>query len=256
MLHDDHPTRSVYIPNGSDPSAHLNPLPLQVLQTAARSSLKAGSVSVLKTGGSPQKRLLKLSVVLCASAILACMGVIAYSSTYPATDGISQLGLMRCGELPCFRGIEPGRTSWADAVAAFNGQSSIRIDGFAGNFVLFPSKNGASLGAIFIRLPLDQLITIGELIAFYGTPSCVHIFRQSHTLILHYPSLHVLTQFVDHRISASTSIKFILIGEPVTLLDQHQTQCDPTRFDSNQGQVSRRAWRGFASARSYFEAGQ
>src|SRR5262249_22091672 len=104
--------------------------------------------------------------------------VVVFSRGSAQEDRLARLGLRRCSDLPCLHGVIPGQTSWTDALAAFNGQAALTDDPLFDKITLFRSSNGLSLEAILIELPPDHPVPLGEIIAYYGTPSCVFIYGQ------------------------------------------------------------------------------
>src|SRR5258708_36498805 len=185
---------------------------------------------------------LLITLGLALTITLICMAVVASSRTHVLPNENWDMGLMRCAGEPCFLEITPGKTTWVAAVAALGNDSKYA------KVVLVPSENGNSVDSIFIEPLVEQPITVGEIVALYGTPSCVDIYRQSSTVELNYRLLHVLTQFTDNQIRPDAYVTFIVMENPSV----YPTQCDS--IDGYKRQAIRRFWQGFASEQYYLYA--
>ncbi len=218
--------------------------------SGARSIWGTSLARFLRILALPRNRLLLLTIALCAILTMGCTTVIAFSRAYPASDRLSELGLRRCIETLCFRGIIPGRTSWQDAIVAFNGHSIAEGDPFFGRIMLLPSSDGNSLESILIDHPLDEPIQLGEIMALYSFPACVDIYPRTGMLVLHYGMLHVLTRFINTQISPNTPVMQIVLKIPVPNSNT-SPQCSSVHSAEINGQYAQRSWRGFVSEQRY-----
>ncbi|HVU14404.1 MAG TPA: hypothetical protein VHD90_24165 [Phototrophicaceae bacterium] len=159
------------------------------------------------------KRLSGLAFSISLLLTMICTVVVVSSGTLPESEHRPAVGLMRCGDLPCYQTITPGETSWRSAVAALGGQSIIREDASYSEIALFPSSDGGTVASILLDRPIHP-VTIGNLVALYGTPTCMVVFRESNTLMLHYPLLHVYAQFSDKTFTPFSHARSIVLGTP------------------------------------------
>lgn len=199
----------------------------------------------------PGNLLPRLILGLCALLVLTCLVLIVYSRLLLSTDERAPSGFLDCAGVPCFRALTPGQTSWAEALAAFDGRSIIVGDTAYAKIALFPSADGNMLAAILLDQPLDRSITVGMMMLRYGTPACVNVYQNPGTLTLHFGSVHVLTRLVNNNFSAFTRVLAIVLGNPDDDSEPASHGCNLTLPDGQGKQRSQRPWRGFASIEHY-----
>ncbi len=146
----------------------------------------------------PLARLLALTLVVSAIAVLLCLLflVLGRTSMTSAENGLP--GLDHCHDLPCFRGLIPGQTSWTEAIGAFGGQSDIGDDEHYAHIALLPSHDGVLLDAIFLDRPMNSGAVLALILNLFGQPTCINMYRRPGSVVLHYSQLHVLSR-VDRR---------------------------------------------------------
>jgi hypothetical protein len=151
--------------------------------------------------------------------------------------------MSRCAGTPCWNAIVPGKTGWADALTIISAHS----DPTAGQVTGFPSDDGQSVASLLLTRPTLRL---GEVIALYGKPQCVDIFRQVDTMTLHYTLLHVLTRFQNDHLSPDSPILSLVLGAlPGTESDA--PVCDGPHSAETDLHMARRRWLGYASLQIY-----
>lgn len=201
--------------------------------------------------------LMRPSVIVGILMAVVCLTLMTLGHFFAGAQGESPLELARCADTPCFRGLTPGKTSWADALAAFGGHSEISDDPAYLKITLFASPDGDRLGAIYLQRPLDPSVTAASAAAIYGEPLCVEIFRRPQTtLIMHYSRAHILMRFSGSRFSPNTPIIAIVLGNPYPHLseDQPTSACDRETSDEDNPQALLREWQGFATIDHYLKA--
>src|SRR5262249_28202674 len=115
--------------------------------------------------------------------------------------------------------------------------------------VLFSSSQEEKLASIMLDQPLDSPLTVGEVMTLYGTPSCLHVYPNF--VVLHFGSVHVLTDRVYQNFNLDTRVRTIVIGNPVEYMDWPIPSCALTLSDNKHEQNPLRSWQGFASIQRY-----
>jgi hypothetical protein len=205
------------------------------------------------------------SASLCIVLAAMCASMPAYGSTRPVVNGALRLGLNRCIDGPCFQAMVPGRISWKDAVITLEALYDRGILEYSNmargalsyvvtdsrlnrELVLHASPDSRTLTSIYIRPPLAQPVTVGDILGLYGAPACIDTFyRTSGNLTLHYDSLHVLVPIDGKRFNSATRIISILLDIPG---GHSQDRCD-TNQPGNPGAPDTPPWRGFALLQHY-----
>ncbi len=156
-------------------------------------------------------------------------------------------GLADCAGNPCFHNAIPGQTSWPEAIAAFDGRSTIADDASYLKITLFPSEHNNQLAAIMLERPLGQAVTVGAILAHYGTPSCVSASQHPGVVILHYPAVHFMTRPIQNVFGPLTRITTVVLGNPVGGSWRRSLTCQTLRV----GGSSQHSWHGFAALEYY-----
>jgi hypothetical protein len=201
----------------------------------------------------PISLLLRFSLGLWLATAVAGIIVIHSSHAFPDRDVLTRQGLTVCEGIPCFRGIIPERTDWETGLAIFNGETTITTDPFYMRVILLPSADGQKVDAIFLDRPLDPSFTVGTVIDIFDAPGCVdtYVYHHSGTLILHYPGLHVLTQFTDNHFSSYTRAVTVVLGDPETFSSDPSALCNTVSSGENNGRYTQHSWKGFAYIHDY-----
>jgi hypothetical protein len=196
---------------------------------------------------------------------LGCAAIIRYSSGQPSANRAAELGLGICAGRPCFRGLVPGDTRWTDAVvmleglryrgiqysAGASGSLSYIISGknFKQHITLYAAHEGSALASIYLHIPRSERLTVSDILALYGPPTCVDTrYRSGDSLLLHYPALHILVPAGRNRFGSATPVLSVLLGHAV---GQPDDLCDLSPGNN----PNQQPWRGFAFIRKYLNAG-
>lgn len=199
------------------------------------------------------KPLVQFCAAVCVALTAVSVGMMA--AGYIGNRTTSGFELMRCGDQPCFRGITPGQTNWADAVAVFKGQQLIQSDTQFAKIALFPSSAGDTVGGLLLDRPLGEATTVGAVLAVYGTPTCLEINRVANTLILHYPGLHVLARFRENRFNPESQVVAVVLGQVSDAVVAQKPVCSDLGQFTERAQTSQHVWQGFASLQHYLNPG-
>ena len=155
--------------------------------------------------------------------------------------------LADCAGNPCFHNAIPGLTSWSEAIAAFDGRSTVADDASYLKITLFPSEHNNQLAAIMLEHPLGQAVTVGAILKRYGTPTCVSVSQHPGVVILHYPAVHFMTRPVQNVFGPLTRISTIVIGTPVYSSGNQSPACQLLPASRS----SQHTWHGFAALEYY-----
>jgi hypothetical protein len=136
----------------------------------------------------------------------------------------------------------PGKTSPTDAAVIIAADTELA----ASQIVTFASDNGEHVAALMLNRPA---LSLGEVLALYGKPQCVDIFRQVGTVTLHYALLHVLTRFQDDHLSPDSPILSLVLGNMPGM--DAAPPCDGPQSAEVDTRMARRRWKGFASLQQY-----
>ena len=90
------------------------------------------------------------SIRLSLGVAVVVMGILALGRIQSADNKLSRLGLTLCEDVACFRGLIPGRTSWQEAIAQFNGQSTLSGDPFYYHITVIPTTDGQFLDSVLL----------------------------------------------------------------------------------------------------------
>jgi hypothetical protein len=181
----------------------------------------------------------------------------------PVQDPVLSFGLAHCVDgLPCFRDVTPGRTSWSEAQAAFASLGDTEISspmtftmrGPYGHVVYSRSLDQTAVGVIFIDVPVETRLPLGEFIEEYGPPCEIGIktYRAYYSFTLYYPQLYAELQTAD-GLTMNASLRQIGFYDPASLSGLMKDTCpheDPLMayFDRPSFYSP---WKGFASISHY-----
>jgi hypothetical protein len=206
--------------------------------------------------------LARLFIGSVAGLAALCVAALAYGHFRPGPDVSATLGLDRCDNKPCFRGMIPGQTDWsiAQVVLALLGNSQIfkeyifvRI-GSDGSALLYPSRDGVTVGSIFIDVPTATRLSLGEIIQHYGPPCGLNIPKDpavNNSLVLDYPQVSFSAQVPTHQPTIDTPVRHIVFSDPADLVRWALNLCQEDDAAQEGSPAVFRPWRGFASVRTY-----
>ncbi|MBL8166333.1 MAG: hypothetical protein JNJ61_30390 [Anaerolineae bacterium] len=134
-------------------------------------------------------------------------------------DDARATSLQTCGGAACALGITPGSTSWEAAYRAFSGTDGqlsaksivVRLRPRA-EAALYVSVNRVHVGRIALSFmePLD----LGWVLARYGTPCGVSIYRGAQMLTLRYPFLLANVNLTGERLDSRLPVTSIQYKDP------------------------------------------
>ena len=210
-----------------------------------------------------------VSGVLMLVGINVALEVMAISSgaLQHASDASARLGLARCRDIPCFRGLIPGQSPWSDAlnavfVESYRQTSDTLLVASSSDSVVFirQASHSATVGQIMITIDSETGPSLGDIIHLYGSPCAVSFNASvSHSapslLFLYYPRLLITTKTATNSIAMAALIQSILFINPADPDGTCRRSCvakDP--YLLQRGDIYR-PWFGFSSIGHYQSAG-
>jgi hypothetical protein len=186
------------------------------------------------------KPLIRVTLLCFVTLGLLIWGSVLIGHAQPRPEFFGALG--RCEGLPCYVGIVPGQTRWADVQTRFEIVTELRGDnhmylayappGFSGTLRFFPSGDGL-LREVDLRFSTTGL-KIGDLIAEMGVPCAVGITTRGLPVVV-YPSMGVLV--AGERMGEAQLVKLTSTVTGINLLR------DPDCSLVNS--LALHTWRGF-----------
>ncbi len=206
----------------------------------------------------------RLMVLIIAALAMSISVALLIGITRSVQDPVLSFGLAHCmDDLPCFRGVTPGRTAWSEGQAAFASLGDIEVSsplttimrGPYGYIVYSRSLGQTTVGAIFIDVPLERQLSLGDFIEEYGPPCEIGIktYRAYYSFTLYYPLLYVDTQIMD-RLTINASVRHVGFYDPARLSGLAKAPClHEDRFTTYYDRPSWYGpWAGFASISHYW----
>lgn len=198
-------------------------------------------------------RIMHISIL----ALVTGFGFFAYVSLFFGQTSVllaprKAPDLASCGDRACFRGLIPYETPWSEAIEQFNGHNQILDDAEYAQIVLLPTSDSTTLASILLDISFDQNLPLAAVLSLYGPPTCIEIYRLHGVVMLHYPSLHLMSQVGRTGVLGPDTLvlKVVLGGEPV---NEGQVEiCDGPLPQIINHQLSRHTWQGFKSISHYF----
>lgn len=205
-------------------------------------------------------RVLHWLLILLLTLIAATGGTLLIGRAQPDQNPLRAWGVDLCNNIPCFRDIVPGVTSWLTVTERFNADSQIAsfqalID--EKNFIVFSATakdadNGitpestVSSFAIYCGVGLEHcpFIEVGEFISVLGMPCSFGISGLIPNPRIGYPSFSVGLDWEETRISGHILVAGILISESTEETKAHNCVENNDIFTTYK-------WKGFASFRVY-----
>src|SRR5260221_11266531 len=93
----------------------------------------------------------RLMVIIIAALAMSISVALLIGIARPIQNPVSSFGLARCmDDLPCFRGVTPGRTRWSEAQAAFASLGNTDLSGPKTTIIL------GSYGNVVYSRSVDQ----------------------------------------------------------------------------------------------------
>jgi hypothetical protein len=199
------------------------------------------------------KRLVLLTLGLAGCLVVLLITTLAYARRSSATQ-VGQVGFTLCDGYPCYDGITPGLTTWAQAKMIF---SEAARESLNSNFsILTLDENSAPIsfyshgsmvgfiGANYWKAKTP--ITVGQLMIIFGLPCAVRMVvddRGTPTFIqaLHYPTTTVFVSYAA-RLTPQASVTLINVYKPSL-----GSQC----YAGADSQTALAPWEGFATAPHY-----
>jgi hypothetical protein len=184
-----------------------------------------------------------LFTLIIVAALAALTGIARLISILRSIQNpVLSFGLARCvDDLPCFRGVTPGRTVWTEAQAAFASLGDTEVSspmttimtGAYGYIVYSRSVNHTAVGAIFIDVPLETQLPLGEFIEEFGPPCDIGIktYSQYYSFTLYYPLLYADMQ-IANGLTMNTSVRHVGFYDPISLSSLAKDSCpheNPTK---------------------------
>ncbi len=189
--------------------------------------------------------------------ILCCLAIgFGRIHSIPSSAATS-FGLDRCDDVPCFRGLIPGKTSWSNALATTGNPPVIGLDRGHPIMSLAQSTDHALLDAISIDVPPDTTITVSDVINLYGVPCQIYLYSRSPTtpnvITLRYPGLCVQTGIIEERLTPDSPIRHLYYLTSLAPRQGSAVPCGNDLTSSSSAMVMSgwRPWRGFASLQRY-----
>lgn len=200
-------------------------------------------------------RLAAFILRLCFGSGVLCL--LALLVGWVSAAGEPAIGLANCGGTPCVYGIAPGHVGWGEAqqgllqrarqFSQFISQpkSITAVNAKRGTAALYISVDLTNVGRI--SLTPEGEITAGWLLAHFGQPCGITIYRYNNIITLRYPTLLANVDAATHRITASTPLQHIQVLDPAFKSDYQRNVC----IDNVTDGARNYRWAGFARARYY-----
>ena len=200
----------------------------------------------------PMRRFFGLSLLLLAGMTLVCLAV---SGLGHALATQSELGVGICDGQPCVQGVIPGKTAWQTAQARLSQKHGARIEDKSIRFTstanaqtdLYISVDLTNVGRIAISPSGD--LTLGWLIAQYGVPCGITIYRYSNTITIRYPALLANIEPDAQLLRVRFPLKQVLILDPAFSPVFQPNMCVDNMTDGARNY----RWAGFATPRYYIQ---
>jgi hypothetical protein len=192
-----------------------------------------------------------IAIRLLIGMVLVCQAIILTGRILPAR---STLGLGACDGQPCLQGIIPGKTAWLDAQRILSEQALARV---ADKSIRLLSTNHAQAD-LFISVDLTNVgriaitpsgtITLGWLIAQYGVPCGITIYRYSRMITIRYPSLLANIEPDVQELAWGFPLKQVQILDPAFRPVFQRDMCVDNLTDGARNYL----WGGFTTAHYYY----
>lgn len=195
-------------------------------------------------------RLLRSVALLTAVLAGICAAAVSVGRAQPHADDARADWLRVCDGLPCFAGLTPGRSAWADVGAALDGWTQeIGTDKQAAfsaesseEVLLFRSLDQVTVGRVqvMLRQPLDGR----WLLARYGAPCGVSFYYyQAGLLTLRYPALLANVQMnPSGHLNTVMQVVSVQFHDPAFKMPMQPDVCVDNITDG----ARNHRWRGFA----------
>ncbi len=204
---------------------------------------------------------LRLIVGLFSCFTAFCIIATGYGRVASSTDPITRIGLERCARTFCFRNALPGLTSWSSAKASFallkhkqilEHQIYVPI-GLNGGAALYPSADDRTVTLVYIAVPSDIPVKIGDIVNRFGTPCALTLplNLEDPTLTLYYPRMRVIAGLSGNYLKISTPVEYIALGDPAELFNMPSDLCRDYDLKHRLPTDTTRTWQGFMSVSSY-----
>lgn len=194
---------------------------------------------------------LTLGLVICLAALLTASLTLAHGSSGTL---LTMSGFAVCDGYPCYDGIIPGLTTWAQAKLIF--RENARENPNRNFSVLTLEENSAPItfyshgdmvgfiGANYWKGKLPM--TVGQLTAIFGLPCAVRVVvddqgAPQYIQALHYPTTTVFVGYLP-RLTPQAAITLVNVYKPSV-----GNQC----YAGADSQTVIAPWEGFASAHQY-----
>lgn len=204
---------------------------------------------------------LRLVIGLILSFTAFCAIAVGYGRVASITDPITRIGLERCARTFCFRSTLPGLTAWANAKANFalvkhkqmvERQIYVPI-GANGGAALYPSTDDRRVTLVYIALPSNIPVKVGDIVNRFGPPCALTLPRnlENPTLTLYYLRMRVIARLSGSYLDTSTPVEYIALGDPAELFNSPSDLCRESDQTHPLPPDTTRSWRGFKSVSSY-----
>ncbi len=207
-----------------------------------------------------------ITVPLFLTAILAlAIGIsMLVGHSEPSPERIARLHLADCA-LPCWDGITPGVSSFVVAIKHFKSKFPDFVEAAPAfpfysweyndvtqndSYISFEIDNGTLAASVTIKTNYATTVTVlpsfGEMLAIFGTPSCIVSNQQTGKITLDYESSahKSLMQFTAPQPLLSSSVTSIIYGTPIVY-------GGTSNFSCQQGTMT---WQAFRRAQPTFYA--
>jgi hypothetical protein len=234
----------------------------QLARTHAQIRLVLGSSSTFSAKVPVFPRLV---IGLISSLAVFCIMAIVYGRVGSIPDPITRIGLGRCGIVACFRGAIPGWTDWSKVKVdlglvkhnqMFEHQIFVPL-GSDGGAALYPSMDGRTVGLIYIAVPSDISLMVGDIVNQFGPPCVLTVpIRPDYlTLTLYYPRLIITTKISKNYLAIYTPVAYIALNDSTELLNMPIDSCQAFILEHSLPPRITHPWHGFVSIRHYLGEG-
>jgi hypothetical protein len=188
-------------------------------------------------------------------AVLLCGAATVYGRTRTDPD---MPHFQNCEGLPCMFGVQPGYTTWLDAradLAALNpremSRARIILRADNGDWIeMYPSMDHVSVGSISYFPPRNRIVPVAWVIARYGAPCSVTVYRYSDIVTLRYPFLLANVLVPEDEFHHHTPINTLYFTDPAYKSNIQRDVCVDNITDG----AANRRWLGFTSISSYLRS--
>ncbi len=165
-----------------------------------------------------------------------------------AADDLRARQFYWCGTSPCVMGITPGNTDWHEAQTTLARQQHSYVQPKSIVFPLQPegeasffiSVDGVSVGRTY--LSFRQPVSVGWLMARYGSPCGLTFYLYSDTITLRYPFLLANINLPDGHLHPHMPVHNIQFSDPHFMMKAQPDVCVDNITDG----ARNRRWLGFA----------